>query len=719
MSGGYEQVHNADLQIDDLTAATNSTTVTFFPATSIFNESQSLLLARTPNSTPDHRNRPLSSATGQSSGSEVAIDAQTSNNITQTEDLRTASVKDTPLSPAEPHRYDRKNSSQHDHPITADPTHSPAVPASHPTRSLIYRLWLWEIAASIFSLACMAAIVGVLLYEDGRRLDEWGLGYAFHSPTVVVSLLGTLAKSASVLVITEVISQLKWLHFDSQPQKLSDLQLFDRASRGPWGALNLAFFKNRKALTASCASVLMLCFLLFDPFTQSVFRFPVILSPIQDGKTSILASLAYDPSSLGVSAADRCPAAPSIYSRMQAAILSPILDTKRPASLPCAFEKCEWPTVTTLGVCSDCMDLTETVIRTACVRDPTSWSRPVSCNYTVPFTNSTFETVFGRYGGVSATVPMASVWGSKAGRHWVDSLGLSYTELPDHSPTKDLGPTDLANFTFVQLFPETFYEDYATNGTFPPIRRAMHCKFELCARTFTKPSYENFLSSPLTGPRTRLIRSTKDTTSVEGRLQSGVHSSKVLIGLKSSNSTELSAETIFRINYCEWGHIGSYLTDLFTASKTNTGNSLEKEDTRWTPNLGIQLSQTDDIEALVHDIADSMTEVMRTSPNSTQFDGIAFSSVTYIEIIWERLALPLCTIVLSFLMLIVIIIRNRARGVSAWKSSSLALLFHELEGWSHDELKAPSLEYLDEKSAKMKGHMLRGDGGKLAIVKEA
>ncbi|KXH59990.1 hypothetical protein CSAL01_13261 [Colletotrichum salicis] len=103
----------------------------------------------------------------------------------------------------------------------------------------------------------LASITGVLSYEQGRRLDQWGLGKGFFSPTVVVSFLGTLAKSACLLALTEIISQLKWLHFQHKPQKLTDLQLFDNASRGPWGAFQLASRRNRKTVLASFASLLV------------------------------------------------------------------------------------------------------------------------------------------------------------------------------------------------------------------------------------------------------------------------------------------------------------------------------------------------------------------------------------------------------------------------------------------------------------------------------
>lgn len=65
------------------------------------------------------------------------------------------------------------------------------------------RVWLWEVSACILGIMSLGAIVGVLVYEDGRPLDNWHLIIA---PTAVVSFLGTLAKSSMLLALSEVLS---------------------------------------------------------------------------------------------------------------------------------------------------------------------------------------------------------------------------------------------------------------------------------------------------------------------------------------------------------------------------------------------------------------------------------------------------------------------------------------------------------------------------------
>lgn len=160
-------------------------------------------------------------------------------------------------------------------------------------RNIVHRFWLWEILAYCFSLICMGTVVVVLINEDGKPLDQWGFRI---TPNTVISFIVTLAKSAFLLAITETISQLKWLHFHSESHRLSDLQLFDEASRGPFGSLKLLFTRHKNSLLASCAASVMLATLFIDPFIQLVFTFPSqrTLIPLVNHASIQIAQL-YDP----------------------------------------------------------------------------------------------------------------------------------------------------------------------------------------------------------------------------------------------------------------------------------------------------------------------------------------------------------------------------------------------------------------------------------------
>lgn len=67
--------------------------------------------------------------------------------------------------------------------------------------------WVYDILASIVSLAILAAIFGVLHYYNGWDVDllnySWSLGY-------LVGLLATISQVAMAVPLASGISQLKW-----------------------------------------------------------------------------------------------------------------------------------------------------------------------------------------------------------------------------------------------------------------------------------------------------------------------------------------------------------------------------------------------------------------------------------------------------------------------------------------------------------------------------
>ncbi|KAI4591431.1 hypothetical protein KJ359_012577 [Pestalotiopsis sp. 9143b] len=182
----------------------------------------------------------------------------------------------------------------------------------------------------------------------------------------------------------------------------------------------------------------------------------------------------------------------------------------------------------------------------------------------------------------------------------------------------------LVNFTFVQLDPIDYLHSPFNLTSPEPVKKAMQCTMQFCARTFERPYYANFTASPLAGESAGLVTAAKGTTSV--------NNVKVLLGLGLENETATSANTSFQINYCDYLDLTRYMEDLFTAemgsqgvmaSTTDASTANSEYINRATPNTGLALSQVDDIPALLQQIADSMTEQIRVSTNSTTTNGVA------------------------------------------------------------------------------------------------
>lgn len=101
---------------------------------------------------------------------------------------------------------------------------------------LIVKWWIWELLGCFGSLFSFFAIVGVLKYYDGRAQPGWPYNITINS---VLSWLTTVMKAFLLFSVAACIGQANWLHFRSRPQMLTDLMVYDSASRGPLGSVLL------------------------------------------------------------------------------------------------------------------------------------------------------------------------------------------------------------------------------------------------------------------------------------------------------------------------------------------------------------------------------------------------------------------------------------------------------------------------------------------------
>ena len=95
--------------------------------------------------------------------------------------------------------------------------------------------WIKELSALLISLLSLLCIILTLRIYDGRPLPKWPLSITINS---MVSIFSTIMGMTLLVPLTEGISQAKWLWFRNY-HPLSDMEVYDRGSRGPWGALEM------------------------------------------------------------------------------------------------------------------------------------------------------------------------------------------------------------------------------------------------------------------------------------------------------------------------------------------------------------------------------------------------------------------------------------------------------------------------------------------------
>jgi hypothetical protein len=138
----------------------------------------------------------------------------------------------------------------------------------------ILKRWLLEVLSWLFSAVCMAAIVGVLIRLKDEPLTKWALAEKTGlTLNAYISILSKMAGAALILPVSEALGQLKWSWFLEHSKQMWDFEIFDNASRGPWGSLLLLIRTKGRAL-AALGAMIMLCSLALDPFFQQVVDFP-------------------------------------------------------------------------------------------------------------------------------------------------------------------------------------------------------------------------------------------------------------------------------------------------------------------------------------------------------------------------------------------------------------------------------------------------------------
>ncbi|KAJ6035732.1 hypothetical protein N7540_000011 [Penicillium herquei] len=203
--------------------------------------------------------------------------------------------------------------------------------------------WILEGASLIFSVACLISIYGILIAYSGKQRPSFVYNISLNA---IISILATGCKSSLVFVVGEGISQLKWLWFQNRRQ-LSYIQTFEDASRGPLGSIALLFRHQGRSL-ASLGAMVLIFMLAFDPFVQQILSYP----------TELIVT-ATDTLAAGVPQVQQYNESISTTNMTSSYYLG-IWDTGFDITPTCPSGNCTWPSYRSLGICSQCSDITST-----------------------------------------------------------------------------------------------------------------------------------------------------------------------------------------------------------------------------------------------------------------------------------------------------------------------------------------------------------------------
>ncbi len=317
-----------------------------------------------------------------------------------------------------------RNQSQESHNLHRDSdsvheTRNQTIAHPSPLQNVVSNWWLFELLAALMCTATFIAMAAILYQYDGGTIPRLPFGVPLNA---VIATIATMTKASLLLVATSALSQFKWLWVQdkrrSGTRRLQDLQMFDEASRGPLGALKMLCSTPQSI--ASIGAMIVLVSLAFDPFIQGLISYPsrslrkptsaaMVLRAEEyfDGKSSYLKrpfglrGILYDSAlTCGITASYQFndPDFPLFEAEntpnptLQAALLGGVYYAVsfQEFSPTCPAASCEWPIITSLGLCSACEDVTD-LVSTSCEPSYSSNGTYVAQNCTYDLPNTSFR----------------------------------------------------------------------------------------------------------------------------------------------------------------------------------------------------------------------------------------------------------------------------------------------------------------------------------------
>jgi hypothetical protein len=579
----------------------------------------------------------------------------------------------------------------------------------------IVKRWLLEIISWLFSAVCMAAIFGVLVKLKDEPLTKWALAEKTGlTLNAYISILSKMAGAALILPVSEALGQLKWSWFLEHSKQMWDFEIFDNASRGPWGSLLLLIRTKGRAL-AALGAMIMLCSLALDPFFQQVVDFPDRWA-LQTTLSAIPRVVHYQPPYIteyqdGIEAQQMDQLLEPVVQRFlygNGTQAVPFGNSTRPdIPLSCPSSNCSWPDYESLAVCSKCVAMDAADILTfACLNTTIDWSANFSGiigqdempNGTVcgHFVNATSDSPILMSGYIT---DLANE--TQAGAVVGEALLVRVLPLTEFLTKERLYGTGSIHFkdTRNPLLDALIVS--AANGTESVHRReapVVHeCALSWCVQTI-RSSYvwgdykEDIISTfenTTTGPSPW---ESFEVPEEEGGGTFVVYTQNVTIEPPETNPGRFN-HTIFNTTYGSdnvsvanaMTIFDDFFPSYYTADEVTVQPLLRYKNY---PLEGARIralefnpwASPNNVTQHMQRLASAMSNVLRSSPSNLMAPGKAYNQENYVSVRFEWLTLPLGLLFISFIFLAATVAKSALERdrVGVWKTSAYATLLYGL-----------------------------------------
>jgi hypothetical protein len=575
----------------------------------------------------------------------------------------------------------------------------------------VLKRWLVEILSWIFSAVCMVAIITVLIILKDQKLTKWSLAEKTGlTLNAYISVLSKMAGAALILPVSEALGQLKWSWFLGHSKQMWDYEIFDNASRGPWGSLLLLVRTKGKSL-AALGALVTLASLALDPFFQQVVDFPDRWA-LANTSSAIPRVVQYSPFYT-----------PEYFQGIETSLLNenirPVVaqffidngtqpvpfgnGTRPDIPLSCPTSNCTWPEYETLGVCSQCVDVSE-LLDYACLHTRIDWSS----NRTGPLPDNGYPngTVCGYFLNATSDDPVLMSGYILGDNNTDPSVGevlltraLPLTEMINKTPLwgGSLNFKHIRNPLLDTLVVSAVNGSESVFSGQAPI--AHECMLAWCAQTIISSYSDGVYEENVTST---YLNTTSEPTSwpwesfpvqLDGDVGTVVlwgPDINIVPPLSTSNSSHIvSSDKPYRVDKMTVSNVIQNFDDYFPSYYTVKNGSdqpmLRYKDYLSGPSyrklIFNPFQAPNNITYHMERLATAMTNVIRSDVTSRDMiPGEAYSHENYVSVRWEWLALPLGLLLSSLVFLAATVVQSAIEGdrVGVWKTSAIATLLYGL-----------------------------------------
>lgn len=279
------------------------------------------------------------------------------------------------------------------------------------------------------------------------------------------------------------------------------------------------------------------------------------------------------------------------------------------------FYSCTWHNLSSLAICSKCLNITSSVEKT--FNDNGSYDLLLPDG----------PTLFGFGGQINTSVSHIS------------------TTLDD---------IEASVFRFSSLFAKN------TNGSNDI--QAWECTMSYCVNTYFASVADGDIEQ-------RVDKSWRNNSATHSQDSDLIYNPpQSMMNVKANDST-------FKVDHLAAQAMNSFMSETFTGSG---GINSSSSGSAFSSDVIHALYETTNYSKRIENLATSMTNNIRqqNDSGSSPFEGVAYKTETYVHVRWAWFAYPATVLAMSLLYLLGTIIESRKRDILIWKSSNLALLLH-------------------------------------------